>query len=237
MMQHMVGDAGEGTQGMRVTTVSTVQAAANALRAMILDGEIKPGTRLRENDFAEQLGIARHSFRAATQILVGEGLLRREPHRGVLVPVLSRADIEDIFKMRAALEIEAVHLVMAEKVVPPGARAAVDALSALGDESPWREVVQPDLDFHRSIIDAGGSARMSRAYRGLQSEITLCMVQLEPVYERPADVAAEHQELLAAIVDADPKKTEQLFRSHLSDAERNQIRALEGQIDNEASAS
>jgi hypothetical protein len=27
--------------------------------------------------------VARHSFRAATQILIGEGLLRREPNRGV----------------------------------------------------------------------------------------------------------------------------------------------------------
>ena len=42
---------------------------------MILDGHLEPGERLRETDFAERLGIARHSFRAATQILIGEGLL------------------------------------------------------------------------------------------------------------------------------------------------------------------
>ncbi|HZO07048.1 MAG TPA: GntR family transcriptional regulator, partial [Solirubrobacterales bacterium] len=59
-----------------ITPVSTVDAAANALRELILDGKLEPGTRLREHEFAERLGIARHSFRAATQILIGEGLLR-----------------------------------------------------------------------------------------------------------------------------------------------------------------
>ncbi|MGK2931407.1 MAG: GntR family transcriptional regulator, partial [Solirubrobacterales bacterium] len=86
--------------GVRVSPVSTVEAAANALRELILDGKLAPGDRLREHEYAERLGIARHSFRAATQILIGEGLLKREPHRGVEVPVMSAADVTDIFKLR-----------------------------------------------------------------------------------------------------------------------------------------
>ena len=39
---------------LRLATVSTVEAAANALRELILDGRLEPGTRLREAEFAEQ---------------------------------------------------------------------------------------------------------------------------------------------------------------------------------------
>ena len=56
------------------------------------------------------------------------------------------------------------------------------------------------MDFHRAIIDATGSERISRAYAGVQSEILLCMAQLRPHYDRPAEVAAEHRELLFGIV-------------------------------------
>jgi DNA-binding GntR family transcriptional regulator len=211
---------------VRIATVSTVEAAANAIRDLILDGELPAGARLRENDFAERLGVARHSFRAATQILIGEGLLRREPNRGVAVPVFSQADVEDIFKLRAALEVEATRLAIEAGVVPAEARAAVAALSALNADASWSDVVQPDLTFHRAIIDASGSVRLQRAYHGLQSEIVLCMVQLQPAYDHPQEVAAEHEELLAAIEKRDAENAERLWRVHLDEAAANQIKAL-----------
>ena len=211
---------------VKIAPVSTVEAAANAIRDLILDGQLSPGTRLRENEFAERLGIARHSFRAATQILIGEGLLRREPNRGVQVPVFSREDVEDIFKLRAALEVEAMRLVIAAGTVPEQARAAVKQLSDLSAKASWREVVEPDLRFHQAIIDAAGSERLQRAYTGLQSEIGLCMVQLEPAYDHPAQVAAEHAELLDAIDAGDLDRGEELWRRHLADAAVNQIDAI-----------
>jgi DNA-binding GntR family transcriptional regulator len=214
------------TPEVRIATVSTVEAAANAIRDLILDGELAPGARLRENDFAERLGVARHSFRAATQILIGEGLLRREPNRGVSVPIFSQADVEDIFKLRAALEVEAARLAIAAGAVPAEASAAVTELSGLRADAPWSDVVQPDLRFHRAIIDAAGSVRLQRAYHGLQSEIVLCMVQLQPAYEHPKEVAAEHEELLGAIEARDTERAEQLWRAHLGEAAANQIKAL-----------
>lgn len=211
---------------VKISTVSTVEAAANAIRDLILDGQLSPGTRLRENEFAERLGIARHSFRAATQILIGEGLLRREPNRGVQVPVFSREDVEDIFKLRAALEVEAMRLVVQSGTVPDEARAAVKELSDLSAKASWSEVVEPDLRFHRAIMEAAGSERLLRAYLGLQSEIVLCMVQLEPAYDHPAQVAAEHAELLATIDAGDLAAGEELWRRHLADAAENQIAAI-----------
>lgn len=209
--------------GVRVSPVSTVEAAANALRELILDGNLEPGARLREHDFAERLGIARHSFRAATQILIGEGLLKREPHRGVEVAVLAAADVADIFILREALEIEAVRIVTQAGVVPAGAQRAVTEMSGLSADAPWRDVVWPDQRFHRAIVDATSSARLARAYQGLQSEIVLCLAQLRPVYDAPSEVAAEHEELLEPIIAGDVDRAERLFRTHLHEAADNLI--------------
>lgn len=209
--------------GVRVSPVSTVEAAANALRELILDGNLEPGARLREHDFAERLGIARHSFRAATQILIGEGLLKREPHRGVEVAVLAADDVADIFRLREALEIEAVRIVTTAGVVPAEAQRAVTEMSSLSEDAPWRDVVWPDQRFHRAIVDATNSPRLARAYQGLQSEIVLCLAQLRPVYDAPAEVAAEHEELLEPIIAGDVGKAEKLFRAHLDEAAKNLI--------------
>ena len=212
-----------------LATVSTVQAAANALREQILDGHIEPGTRLRETEFAERLGIARHSFRAATQILIAEGLLLREPNRGVHVPVLDPDDLIDVFRLRIALELEAVRLVIADGEVPDVAEESVRELSGVGDDAPWRSVVEPDMRFHRAIIDAAGSPRLIRAYSSVQSEILLCLVQLRPYYHRPAEVAAEHVELIAALRAGDAERAQELFRTHLAEAADNLTRAWQQQ--------
>lgn len=209
--------------GVKVSPVSTVEAAANALRELILDGNLEPGERLREHDFAERLGIARHSFRAATQILIGEGLLKREPHRGVEVSILAANDVADIFKLREALEIEAVRTVTRAGVVPADAQRAVTEMSALSENAPWRDVVWPDQRFHRAIVDATNSPRLSRAYQGLQSEIVLSLAQLRPVYDAPAEVAAEHEELLEPIIAGNVSQAEALYRNHLAEAAKNLI--------------
>lgn len=212
---------------IRLRTISVVEAAADALRQMVLDGSLEPGARLRETEYSKRLGIARHTFRAATQILIGEGLLRRSPNRGVQLAVLDEEDIADIFQLRGALELEAVRLVIADATPLPGIERAVERLNALGDDAPWREVVDADMTFHRAIIDGVGGERIARAYSGVQSEILLCMAQLRPHYDRPAQVALEHRELLEPILAGDAELAERRFRAHLDEASQNLTKALQ----------
>jgi DNA-binding GntR family transcriptional regulator len=223
------GEPQPAVPNVPLATVSTVQAAANALREQILDGHIEPGARLRETEFAERLGIARHSFRAAAQILISEGLLVREPNRGVHVPLFDPDDLIDVFRLRIALEVEAVRLLLATGEVPAAAEESVRELSGVGDDAPWRAVVEPDMRFHQAIIDAAGSERLARAYSSVQSEILLCLVQLRPYYHRPAEVAAEHEELIAAIRAGDAPRAEELFRVHLAEAADNLTKAWQQQ--------
>jgi DNA-binding GntR family transcriptional regulator len=91
-------------------------------------------------------------------------------------------------------------------------------MSNLSPEAPWRDVVWPDQRFHRAIIEATESPRLIRAYNDLQSEITLCLAQLRPAYDAPAEVAAEHEELLGPIISGDVDQAEKLFRLHLLEA-------------------
>jgi DNA-binding GntR family transcriptional regulator len=216
----------------QIKTISTVDAIAEALRDRILDGSIAPGTPLREAQWAAEFGVARHSFRAAAQQLIHQGLLRHAPNRGVQVPRLDAADIEDVFLLRSTLELEAISLVVRSGVVPEQAVASVAQLEALPADAAWHEVVLPDMNFHRSLITATGSPRLIRAYGAVQAEIEFCLVQLRPHYERPDQVAEEHRELLTPIADHDEGKAQQLLRYHLDEARANLLAALSTQSPN-----
>ncbi len=89
----------------RTTLASMV---GERIRASILDGDVVPGTQLNEVELAASFGVSRGPVREAIQRLIQEGLLRSEPHRGVFLPLLTTADIEDIFLTREALESTAL---------------------------------------------------------------------------------------------------------------------------------
>jgi DNA-binding GntR family transcriptional regulator len=195
--------------------VSTVDALVGALRSRILTGQIGPGAQMRELELTSEFGVGRHSLRAALQALTHEGLLHHEPNRGVFVPEFSARDVEDLFLLRAALETEAARLIVARRAPLDDAVAAVEELERLTGDEPWDEVIEIDLRFHRSLIDAVGSSRMSRAFRALQTELRLLIAQLKQDYDRPDAVGAEHRLVLEAVLGRSPQRAVKAVREHL----------------------
>jgi DNA-binding GntR family transcriptional regulator len=76
----------------------------DALRKAILEGKLKPGEWLRQENLATDLDVSQTTIREALNLLVGEGLAVRIPYRGVRVVMVSSSDLGDIYEMRAVLE-------------------------------------------------------------------------------------------------------------------------------------
>lgn len=79
-------------------------SAAEEIRKLIFDGELKDGQPIRQDFLAARLGISRTPIREALVQLETEGLVRSEPHKGAVVAGLSLADIEETFELRELLE-------------------------------------------------------------------------------------------------------------------------------------
>ncbi len=206
--------------------ISTIDSAASVIRKRILDGALGPGARLPEEQTSAELGVSRHTLRAALRQLVSEGLLRHEHHRGVHVPMLTPADVSDVFRIRRLIELDAIEEIALVGNVPARATSAVAAMEALSPTAGWHEVVEPDMRFHWALVEAAGSPRMVRTYAAIHAEIAYCLVQLRPHYDRPAQVAQEHRELLAAIVARDGALAVVRMRAHLFEAETNLLGAI-----------
>lgn len=209
-----------------IRRVSTVDAVVAVLRSRILEDELPQGAFIPEEQTSAELGVSRHSLRAAMRRLVEEGLLRHEPHHGVYVPILSPEEIRDVYRMRRVLELDAMRFVASAATVPADALAAVEAFESLAGDAGWDELVEQDLRFHRAAIDAVGSLRLARAYTATQAEVTYCLTRLRPHYGHPSEVAAEHRELLEPIAAGDPETACRLLLAHLLEAEANLLGAM-----------
>jgi len=199
--------------------LSTTDALADALRERILSGEIGATTALPEGEIAARFGVARPTVRAAIQVLVFEGLLRRERNRSAYVPRLTADEIRDLFVVRKAIETHAVVTLAERGERPVAAERALKRHEAAGSETPWTEVVEAATDFHRGLIDAVDSVRLSHLHSSLAAEIRFCHVQLRERHGGlPPERATEHRAIFEAVVGRDAALAAALLRDHLDGA-------------------
>src|SRR6478609_12169202 len=74
------------------------------LEEAILEGELKPGERLRAEALAQRCGTSRTPIREALLQLEGQGLVEVEPNRGAVVRTFDRDDVRDLYEVRALIE-------------------------------------------------------------------------------------------------------------------------------------
>jgi DNA-binding GntR family transcriptional regulator len=197
---------------------SLVDALTESLRERLLT-DLAPGASVGETEIAREYEVARPTAKAAIERLVQEGLLRRDAHRSAQVPVLSADDVADLYFARSCLESEVMRRLAATATAPDEAHQANRELGDAGGDEGVSALVEPDIRFHRILVDALQSTRLSRLHAGIMSEMRLCMTQVQAHdLLGPAVIVAEHIAILDAIANADPDRAATELEAHLDHA-------------------
>jgi DNA-binding GntR family transcriptional regulator len=203
----------------RLARLSAVDALADALRTRILEGELAPGTPLREEALAGEYEVARHTLRSALRALQGEGLVQILPNRGARVTSLSQEDVQGLSDLRVALEVEAARMALDRDGgrLPDGVHDAAARLAALcrRRRPSWGAVAEAHEELHHSIVQAAHSPRMEAVHRQAGAELRLFVLQLPPswTFER---MAADHLELIRRLEADGPDA----LRPHIAESTR-----------------
>ncbi|MEO6310160.1 MAG: GntR family transcriptional regulator [Leifsonia sp.] len=84
--------------------------AYERLRDDIIHWRLQPGTPLAEIEVSARIGVSRTPVREALSRLINEGLVSNASGRTAVVTQVSRAQIEQLFELREALETQAARL-------------------------------------------------------------------------------------------------------------------------------
>lgn len=172
---------------------------AGHLRAAIMSGALRPGTFIRLDETAAELGVSVTPVREALLKLRGEGMVQLEPHRGHVVLPLSRQDIQDIFWLQATIATELAaaatdHITDAEIDELDRINNALEA--AVGSSEP-ATIAGIEFAFHRVFNQASGRIKLAwfllNAARYMPAEVYAA----DP--EWGAATVAHHRELIAAL--------------------------------------
>lgn len=202
----------------KLEVVSIVDAVIVDLRNRMLSGSLRQGTPLTETEVADAYQVARTTAKAAIESLVSERLLVRSAHKTARVVTLTSADVQDIYGTRELIETEVLRRLAATATVPDSARVAHGELVAVAAAEP-RELIGPDMRFHRALVDAIGSERTSRAYASLASEVMLCMSYVQGAALLRSDlIVREHEEILRHVAAGDGQAAAETLSIHLRTA-------------------
>lgn len=175
----------------------TADLIAEYLRERILDGTYAPSTNINEVQLAAHLNISRGPLREAVQRLVQEGLLLCTRNYGTSVVDLGTEDIEDIYKARVAIEVEAGRLVLQEDTDELAAElnTILQRMHNALEEDRWQDVAAEDVNFHQTIVQATRSPRLARMFSTLAAETLLCIRQFRHIHGCKETVLEQHRRL------------------------------------------
>jgi DNA-binding GntR family transcriptional regulator len=212
----------------RVAAVSIVEAVAADLRSRIFSGDLGSGQTLTETEVASSYEVARPTAKASIEKLVADGLLERGTHKTARVVDLGPDSVRDIYLARAYLESEVLRRLARARDVPEAAVQANRDIAGVQTGAPLH-VVEPDMRFHTSLIDAVGNERISRMYRSLVGEVRLCMVRVQSLHLLDTQlIHAEHQKILELIEAGKGEAAAELLDEHLGRARERLVAAMGG---------
>ncbi|WP_353191515.1 GntR family transcriptional regulator [Pandoraea pnomenusa] len=222
-----------GTSGRRRLTA--YQYAIETLRTEILQGKLKAGDRLRQDDLARRLEMSTTPVREALRTLVSEGLVFFDVHRGAVVRGLTVDDVNELYRLRKTLEPMMAEQAMATISEADIARAqALHAeMLATQDVVKWTELNQA---FHAALWASQDESRLAHLIKTLR-DASGPYIALS-LYMRPVHVEVsnhEHQQMLDEYRARDVAAARRHTEDHLDATLRIIVKAIE-QSEAEAAA-
>jgi DNA-binding GntR family transcriptional regulator len=210
------------------TDVHTLASGASAnayqeLKSQLLLGRIPIGIRLREERLAERLGCSRTPVREAVLRLSAERFLERHPQGGYCVAAPRVHTMRELYEVRRALELFAVH-----RGCDAEGGHDRDVLARLQDE--WDELdartesldgefVLIDESFHIMLAEAAGNQHLADELHRINEHIRPVRTHDFVSTDRIAATIDQHREILAGVLARDATRAATLLDRHIRESQ------------------
>lgn len=189
---------------------------SDSLRRSILNGDLVGGTRLSLADIASTFDVSTTPVREALRELSFEGLVRIDSYRGGVVTAVTKAEVEEIVRIRSVLEPMAAREAV-EEMTPRILDEAQDILDEMAASDSWDVWVQGNRAFHRKLYEASASRRLVALIKSLQDTqvvFTSATLRKSPMLKETA--TRDHVEMIDSIRSGDVDRLVEVTLRHLT---------------------
>ena len=194
------------------------ESVIDRLVDMISCGELARAQRVREVMISERLGVSRIPLREAMGRLESQGVLEARERGGMNVKAFSAKQINEICRVRAALE----PIAMRDAVEHLSRQEHRIKLNAIIEEMKWaaehesrEDVARADIAFHRFLIELSGNDLIRKIWSGLELQLRI-IFRLELYVPTNLDeVVPKHLHLRDVLLSGDLEKLDSTVADHV----------------------
>jgi len=201
----------------------------DSLRKSILHGKLKAGQRLIEEQLAHQIGISRTPVREAFHKLEKDDLVIRLPKGGFAVREFTKADVEEIFGIRCALESYAAYL--ATLHITPDKISVLEKkmeeLQKALEGGDTNKVVQLNTEFHNLLYKACKSKKLADMINNFSDYFYRYRAAFPINEDNFKYTVDDHRSMLEAMKKKNPRVVEKLVRTHLEKTKELVLQAVD----------
>jgi DNA-binding GntR family transcriptional regulator len=216
-------DSGAGPAALQPLQRDTLRDdVVRAIRDAIIQGRLRPGEKVPEEELAQQLKVSRTPVREAIRVLEAQGLVVVRPKRGTYISMPDREDAADGLAVRTALEELAVSQAM-ERLDETDWSRLCDQLQSILEQmsevkSPENAIraIELDIEFHATMISAAHNRHLWRSWHALGIPFLVWSPERGMYPDSEPDIVARHQDLLTAIRSRDPAQCSAAIRRHIA---------------------
>jgi DNA-binding GntR family transcriptional regulator len=195
--------------------VSVSDLVTDALRAAILSDKYPAGTRLRQEEVANALGVSRQPVREAMKEMVREGLLIAEGAKGHYVREFTAESLAENYRLRRILESEAAYRA-AHRITKEQLTQLAELNAAFVAYRSGSKQLRANYDFHKVIRVAAESPTLERIIDSLWAVVTVATPVIIP--GRAHRSRDEHDAILAALEARDANAARDSVIVHIENA-------------------
>jgi DNA-binding GntR family transcriptional regulator len=205
------------------------------LRNLIIEGELRPGSRIAETRLCARFGVSRMPLRKALKVLSAEGLVWFLPNKGASVVRVTRTEIDEAVPIFGALEVLAGELACARID-----KESVGCIRSIhwqmvehfrrGERRPYALL---NRALHEAIFEAANNKILSENYNMLQVRFSsllpgqpghwpeLMRQMFQNAFQSStgrahwATEVEEHEQMLASLEAGDGAQFAQIARRHI----------------------
>ena len=183
----------------------------DALRELITDGQISPGTPLRQRQLAEQFDVSYTPVREALRRLESEGLVVSDVHRGASVSQAESDELEENFRILAALESLAGSIAVTKMTDEDMAEIEDLYQQVAACDPDDGQLAELNRRFHFRVYECARSPMLLLLMRLLWRSFSQ-----GPQHGRPHRESVEqHAHLLEALKNRDEEQAASIIRNHV----------------------
>ncbi|MBA3449699.1 MAG: GntR family transcriptional regulator [Chloroflexia bacterium] len=187
----------------------------NVLRKAIVEGRLKPGDRIVEDEVSDQLKVSRGPVREALRQLEQEGLVVSFPYRGTEVVGVSQEEVDEILvPIRLTLERFAFRHAL-PRLTDAELDELADLVAAMRDAAAAADLdrlAEDDVRFHELVISRSGHPHCLQIWKTIEPRVRAHFRRDAPVHPSPPE---EHQELLDALRTRDEATVLAVVEQHI----------------------